>query len=113
MPGGVFRFVLPDLGFLVNRYSCKELSSLEFVSETGLGSPRRPKGLRGLLEAFLGNSSHLWMWDEESMMSELEATGFSQIRRAEFGDSKDPMFSLVEDKERWDNCLGFECTTND
>jgi SAM-dependent methyltransferase len=108
--GGLFRFVLPDLRFLVNRYHGGHISSLEFISETGLGSLRRPRGFRGLLEGVLGNSTHLWMWDEEAMMIELINAGFSQSRRAHYGDSKDPMFKLVEDKGRWQDCLGFECT---
>ena len=58
----------------------------------------------------MGNSAHLWMWDEEAMMIELINAGFRQSRRAHYGDSKDPMFKLVEDKGRWQDCLGFECT---
>ena len=61
-----------------------------------------------MLEWF-GNSQHLWMWDYKSISSELETTGFINIRRAKFGDSIDPMFKDVEDEGRWVNCLGVEC----
>jgi hypothetical protein len=34
--------------------------------------------------------------------------GFQQIRRCEFGDSKDPMFKLVEDLGRFVKALAIE-----
>jgi hypothetical protein len=36
------------------------------------------------------------MWDEFSMAAELRRVNFVDIRRCEFGDSADPMFSKVE-----------------
>jgi hypothetical protein len=48
-----------------------------------------------------GNRTHRWMWDEASMLAALQAAGFSQVRRCEFGDSGDPMFRLVEQKDRF------------
>jgi hypothetical protein len=44
-----------------------------------------------------------------SLHYELEKLGFQKIGRAQFGDSDDPMFSLVEEKYRWENALGIEC----
>jgi hypothetical protein len=49
------------------------------------------------------------MWDYKSIELELQKAGFAEIRKASFGDSPDPMFREVEDKSRWDNCLGVEC----
>jgi hypothetical protein len=49
------------------------------------------------------------MWDYKAIAPELEAAGFAAIRRATLGDSPDPMFALVEDPGRWENCLGVEC----
>lgn len=56
----------------------------------------------------LGHSEHLWMWDEFSLRKELEMAGFENIRIAEFNDSGDPMFALVEDAGRFDKSVAFE-----
>jgi predicted SAM-dependent methyltransferase len=110
-PGRVFRLVLPDLAHSVHRYlnDASDEAAILFMQETALGSEQRHKGLKGMLAASLGNSEHLWMWDYKAMRRELAQTGFVAIRRAEFGDSSDPKFNEVEDRTRWDNCLGVEC----
>jgi SAM-dependent methyltransferase len=110
-PGGRFRFVLPDLEQLARDYlaSADVDASLVFMKDSCLGKPSRPRGLSGILRAGLGNTSHLWMWDYKSMYRELVDAGFHNIRRAQYGDSGDPMFAFVEDPGRWDKCLGIEC----
>jgi len=111
-PGGIFRLVLPDLEFSMNNYMNNSSSSAanDFLNETSLGRVTRPRGVLGLLKEYMGNSQHLWMWDYKSLAKELEEVGFTEIRRAEFNDSKDSTFKDVEDKDRWDNCLGIECS---
>ena len=110
-PGGVFRSVLPDLEFLANRYveDGSQTAAPDFMRNSYLGICDRPRGIRGLLSAWLGNSKHLWMWDFKSIEAELKDCGFVDIRRAKYGDSTDPMFQYVEDETRWINCLGLEC----
>jgi SAM-dependent methyltransferase len=110
-PGGVFRGVLPDLRFCVDKYlQCPDGgAALEFMRGTGLGDVSRDRGLKGLLKELLGNSRHRWMWDSESLSRELGNAGFQDIRRAQFGDSSDALVSRVERQDRWVNCLGFEC----
>lgn len=61
------------------------------------------------MQEWLGNSQHLWMWDYKSIAQELENAGFIDIRTAEFGDATDTLFTEVEDRGRWKNCLGVEC----
>lgn len=109
--GGVFRFVVPDLETLARAYvaSSESNASLEFMTQAGLGKSTRPRTLRGLLHEWIGNSSHLWMWDFKSMSAELSNVGFRQIRRAELGDSLDVRFNDVEEEGRWKDCLGMEC----
>jgi hypothetical protein len=41
------------------------------------------------------------MWDEASMAEELRKVGFIGIRRCEFGDADDVMFTQVEDSGRF------------
>ena len=110
-PGGIFRLVLPDLEHSARSYidNPSNEAALEFMKETSLGHERRARGLKGLITAWLGNSQHLWMWDYKSIKPELEHSGFVGVRRASFGDSSDPFFGKVEEKVRWDDCLGVEC----
>jgi SAM-dependent methyltransferase len=108
--GGLFRLVLPDLEYSIKKYiaSTTDDAALNFMKETYLGQERRSRGFKGVI-SLLGNSQHLWMWDYKSIEAELGNVGFKNIRRAQFGDSSDYMFKLVEDKGRWDDCLGVEC----
>ena len=110
-PSGIFRIVLPDLEYSVRQYmnNSSNEAALEFMKETYLGHEKRARGLKGFITSWLGNSQHLWMLDFKSIRSELENTGFVEVRKASFGDSSEPMFGKVEDKGRWDNCLGVEC----
>lgn len=111
LPSGRFRFVLPDLEELANAYVSNSDSnaSMVFMKDSFLGHQIRPKGLSGLVRAWLGNSAHLWMWDYKSISKELAEVGFTNIRRAVFGDSGDAMFEAVEDQGRWHACLGVDC----
>lgn len=110
-PEGVFRFVLPDLRFLANKYVSHESpeSSVEFMKESHLGYLNRPRGLSGLAKSWIGNSLHLWMWDYASISHELYEAGFVNIRRAVLGDSVEPFFCSAETPNRWEDCLGVEC----
>lgn len=110
-PGGVFRFVLPDLEFYARQYlqSPETGAASVFMRETLLGEPEGARGWRSLPRALFGRSQHLWMWDYKNMVEELGAAGFVQVRRAFFGDSGDPAFAAVENEGRWTNCLGMEC----
>ncbi len=110
-PGGRFRFVLPDLEKLAKDYvSCPSPeASMIFMRDSYLGHLVRPRGLSGLLRAWLRNSAHLWMWDYKSIVVELLNAGFQNARRAQFGDSGDAMFNAVEQLSRWESCLGVDC----
>ena len=106
--GGLFRLVLPDFEYCVNEYIANP-SSLEFLKGTELGLEEKPKTISALIYDFFQTSRHYWMWDYKSLEKELIDVGFNQIRRAYFGDSKHKIFSSVEQKDRWNNCLGIEC----
>jgi hypothetical protein len=106
MPGGVFRLIVPDLQerakHYVDQVSNKSSEAADaFLYSTRLGQERRPRTLMQHLRQLIGNSQHLWMWDEHSMTAELERAKFIAIRRCDFGDSADQMFSRVEDFGRF------------
>ena len=107
---GRFRLVVPDLEILARRYlDTQQAEAAEiFVRETSLGKIERPRGLRGFVRAWLGNSQHLWMWDFKALKAELTSAGFVNIRRCEFGDSDDPKFLEVEVAERFVDALAVE-----
>ena len=96
---------MPDLFERARRYVAAARmdpnAAGEFLRATILGKEHRPKGLLGVLRSGIGNSDHLWMWDETSMIEELKRAGFSQIRRCEIGDSGIPMFDAVEERARF------------
>lgn len=111
-PGGLFRLVVPDLEWLVDRYSAdpSDGAALALLRDCGLGLERRDRDIRAFLVSWLGNSTHLWMWDFKSIRSELRRADFIGVRRACFNDSRDAAFAEVEDQRRWKNCLGVECS---
>jgi SAM-dependent methyltransferase len=105
-PGGVFRLIVPDLLGRARLYVDKASAgdpgaSLEFMRGTLLGLESRPQGVWSKMRAQIGNTAHLWMWDYPSMEQELKSAGFVDIRRAEIGDSADPMFDRVEERGRF------------
>lgn len=109
--GGVFRLVVPDIEYYISEYtsSTSDEAAIDFMKRTSLGVEERPRSISGFLSSWLGNSRHYWMWDYQSLEKELRSPGFCDIRKACFGDNDDPMFREVEDKGRWDHCLGVEC----
>ncbi len=108
---GTFRLVVPDLEYLANKYldDRSTTAAVVFMKESALGKERRRRGLIEFAIEWLGNSSHLWMWDFSSIERELTQVGFVGIRRARFGDASISEYTDIEEKVRWENCLGVEC----
>ena len=105
-PGGVFRLIVPDLLERARRYvAAADAHSAEasgmFMHSTYLGAESRPRSALGHLRRMVGNSSHLWMWDEHAMGAELARVGFVAIRRCALGDADDRMFDRVEHPDRF------------
>ncbi|MBB4070723.1 hypothetical protein GGQ18_003341 [Salinibacter ruber] len=109
--GGTFRLVVPDLERRARHYLSSEKpdAAHQFMRSTHLGQEARPQGVEAVLRQIIGNSEHRWMWDYSALSLELKQVGFKEIRRAEYGDSEDPLFDDVEDKGRWKDNLGIEC----
>lgn len=112
--GGIFRCVLPDLEWSINRYIEQKkannwYASIEFMQSTMLGLEERPVSIKDRLIYAWGNSGHLWMWDEASLKQSLERYGYSSIRPCIFNDSKEEAFKLVEQESRFVSFIAFEC----
>lgn len=109
-PEGIFRLVVPDLGQLAHCYVSDnhDTAAHRFMEASGLGRKRRSRRPLEFIRDWFGNSAHLWMWDERSMAAKLREHGFREIRRAVCGDSEDPRFLEVENKDRFEGCLAMQ-----
>ena len=112
--GGIFRCIVPDIEHLARKYisqldSGNSVASISFIEDTLMGIKQRPKGLKGFIKSYYGNSHHLWMWDHKSLAEELKNAGFTQIRKCRYNDSEDDMFKYVEDESRFKNAVAIEC----
>ena len=104
--GGVFRMIVPDLGWRARRYvearTNGEVDAADrFFESLNAHDTVRPRGTMSLLRAALGNSGHRWMFAEPMMRKLLGEAGFVNIRRCGIGDSGDSKFDSVEVSERF------------
>lgn len=111
--GGIFRLIVPDLERAAREYVAnldrgQPDANATFLKETHLGKKSQERGFMGLGKKLFNTSSHLWMWDKYSMSAALAGHGFQSIRPCSFGDCEDPMFSIVEDKGRFDKAVAIE-----
>jgi SAM-dependent methyltransferase len=104
--GGVFRMIVPDLGWRTERYvrdraNGNAATADDLIKALNIGEMDRAKGANALLRSTFGHSGHLWMYDEALMSALLHQAGFIDIKRCTFGDSGNPMFDTVEDRGRF------------
>ena len=68
-PNGVFRLVVPDLESAARDYlASSDVRACErFMEVTLLGHPKRLRSLSQIIRNHLGNSRHLWMWDNQEL----------------------------------------------
>jgi predicted SAM-dependent methyltransferase len=104
-PGGVFRLIVPDLGYYINQYQRlitsdnhdkRSSAAIEFCKGTCFGMERSRSTFGGRLIEIFSNSSHRWMWDYLSLTKALSEHGFINIQRFQYGDSTDEMFLRPE-----------------
>ncbi|MET4118624.1 SAM-dependent methyltransferase [Bradyrhizobium sp. JR1.5] len=105
-PGGIFRLIVPDLESRARLYLSKLDSGTNdandwFMTAAHLGLFKGPSTITEKVSRTFGGSLHLWMWDFPSMQEQLRRAGFVKIRRCNYGDSEDAMFSRVEDPTRF------------
>jgi SAM-dependent methyltransferase len=111
--GGIFRLIVPDLHVLACSYlEAHEARNFEashvFMRDSYLGQETRARGVGGLMRAAIGNSEHLWMWDELSLTEALQDHGFVKVRRAQFGDSEDAAFAAIENADRFESACAMQ-----
>jgi SAM-dependent methyltransferase len=111
--GGIFRVVVPDLEWAAREYIRRvdqgdPAANQFFLDVTCLGKKERAKGIAALVHHSLATSMHAWMWDSLSLSQALRNHGFSHLRHCCFADCEDPMFTLVEDPQRFQNAIALE-----
>tara|TARA_A200000113_G_scaffold225927_1_gene248787 strand:+ start:4598 stop:5257 length:660 start_codon:yes stop_codon:yes gene_type:complete len=103
-PGGCFRLIVPDLAFFIDKYQKGILSqrvdkhsvAFEFNFHSGFGRKESSVGFVNRILSAFSNSAHLWMWDFQSLKTELQDAGFVDVETFEQGISEDEMFLLPE-----------------
>lgn len=111
--GGIFRAIVPDLMYYAQEYiesraAEKVDANSVFMRSVHLGLEQRPRGLKGVAVALMGNAKHQWMWDEPSLLVQFEAHGFVNVRRAYFNDSSELAYKAVEDPGRFERAIAVE-----
>lgn len=103
-PGGTLRLIVPDLQKRAELYLAKtgEEGAADWLMEQlFMGVRERQRGWKQMIRDAIGNSRHLWMYDEAAMRAELVRAGFGDVRRASYGDSGDPILAQVENPDRF------------
>lgn len=117
---GVFRSFVPSLEYALKVYYDAQAkgeadAASQFVIAIGMGHQRRRRGIDALRN-ILGNSAHLWAWDEANMRKELEDAGFVDFKVVQYLTSGDPEFDRIETYSEYRHSiksLGFEVRVAD
>jgi SAM-dependent methyltransferase len=105
-PSGRFRLVVPDLQWRAERYldaarNADPTAADALMEACRLGARTKDRHVMAVARRKFGYGTHLWMYDFAALRSLLEAAGFVGVHRCEAGDSGDPWFDVVEDRERF------------
>jgi predicted SAM-dependent methyltransferase len=111
MPGGTFRLIMPDLETGAVAYLRRLRNGMLDANDHFMGGigESRPRSFFTHMRSFLDHGRHRWLWDFPSTKNALERSGFQKIRRCKYGDNPDPMFALVENKDRFVWAVSVEC----
>jgi len=103
-PGGKIRVVTPDFAFLEALHQAEksdvQKAYITWASEQFLGGSAPPAAEMHVINNFVRNWGHLFIYDQRSLSSALETTGFCRIKRYELNESDDPVFRRLENEER-------------
>ena len=111
---GTFRLIVPSLENRVKKYQNVQ-DAHKFIESLSMGKKNEDRTIIGKLRNIIGNSSHLWMYDNKSMLMELKKANFTNIRKCQLGDSNISVFSEVEEESRFyqndgDPEVAFQCS---
>jgi len=103
-PGGRIRVVTPDFAFLNALYS-PEKSALQkayiaWTNEQSLGGSAPPYAEMHVINNFVRNWGHQFIYDRKSLTHALETAGFTAITKYELNESDDPVCRGLENESR-------------
>ncbi|HZS44961.1 MAG TPA: methyltransferase domain-containing protein [Blastocatellia bacterium] len=106
---GVIRIAVPDLGLMIERYMAEKQDSSgrsvfaadRLQMRMRLRNPGRNANIvRTFYESIQDFGSHKWLYDEESLCRLLSESGFVNLRRCQFLNSKIESIEQVEKENR-------------
>ena len=102
-PGGTVRISTPDLGFLLALFGSgltpPQQRYIEWSTRTFVHSAPRPRAVY-VLNNFVRDWGHQFIYDEETLRESLERSGFSDIVRCDLNQSRHPMLRGLENESR-------------
>ncbi len=109
--GGVARFVVPDLGALIDRYQKNAAdgdaeASHRFMDALNVYPATPERGWLGLYHRLLGYHQHKWMYDAASLKQLMANAGFTEITHPACRTGRLPRVEEIEDPSRVLNGAG-------
>ena len=102
-PGGTIRISTPDLAFLLalfdGRPSAMQQDYIEWATRTFVGLSARP-GPATVLNNFVRNWGHQFIYDEPTLRERLQLAGFVDIVRCNLNASVHPLLRGLENESR-------------
>lgn len=107
-PGGTFRLVVPDLSWRIDEFKKMQETDPESAADTllkncHLGRQSATRGTIERLKLAMGNSAHLWMYDEALISRLIVEAGFIHVRRCSYGDAHESFWDQVENRNRFED----------
>ena len=103
-PGGVLRLSTPDLDFLLDlRRPDKSPLQLEYIrwaAETNTPGVPDPTNEVFLINNFVRDWGHTFIYDEKTLVQSLQATGFRQLRKCGLQESSVECLRNLENESR-------------
>ncbi|MCQ4079689.1 methyltransferase domain-containing protein [Streptomyces sp. RB6PN25] len=98
-PGGKIRLATPDVEYAVELYVKNNEETREAIDRSAWEA-HHPVDLLRIPFQECGHHRG-YLWDFQSLSSELEAAGFTGVRRYDPGHSDDPNFRNLESRKSW------------
>jgi predicted SAM-dependent methyltransferase len=103
-PGGKIRVVTPDFAFLIVLHSedksaiCK--AYISWANEQFLGGCAPPYAEMHVINNFVRDWGHRFIYDEKSLTAALQTAGFIHAKKCQINESDDPIFQGLENETR-------------
>ncbi|NQV73666.1 hypothetical protein HQ496_11130 [bacterium] len=98
-PGGSIRLITPDIGALVEKYRSGWTFSTDLVQQLSSEGYLIAHGVDLLRFAFQDDGHDAgYLWDCDSLFTELSAVGFCELKSYDLGQSDNPAFAETDSR---------------